>query len=72
MYYLWSFEHGAFWAPNRDGYTTDVRLAGTYTTAIAEQIVESARGNEVALAVGGTVVRPAIIAYDPQNTFHVL
>lgn len=48
LYYIWSFEHGAFWAPNREGYTPDVRLAGTYREDIAAQIVEQARGNEIA------------------------
>ena len=72
LYLIWSFEHNAFWAANRDGYTRDAGRAGMYRQDIAVQIVEQARGNEIAFSTDGMDVRPAVIAYDPQYTLHVL
>jgi hypothetical protein len=37
-YLIWSWEHQAWWGPNRCGYTTDVGLAGRYTEAEAGAI----------------------------------
>jgi len=34
-YYIWSYEHNAWWKPNSIGYTIDLRQAGRYT---AEQV----------------------------------
>jgi len=49
---IWSNEHGAWWAPDRTGYTTVIEAAGRYPQAQAERIVADA-------TVGGriTVVR---------------
>ena len=41
-YFIWSFEHGAWWKEARNGYSTDVKYAGKYYFAEAVQIVISA------------------------------
>lgn len=41
-YVIWSEEHGAWWAPARNGYTRELAKAGSYTEAEAEQIVANA------------------------------
>lgn len=28
MYLIWSYEHNAWWKPNRWGYTTNIKEAG--------------------------------------------
>lgn len=38
---IWSFEHDAWWAPNRCGYTTDISKAGRYSKEDAGDIVTS-------------------------------
>lgn len=43
-YLIWSNEHRAWWAPNRQGYTTDVRAAGRYERSEAISIAGTARG----------------------------
>lgn len=46
-WFVWSFEHNAWWGPNRGGYYTEVRAAGLYTEKEAMEIVRSAnRGGE--------------------------
>lgn len=37
-YLIWSWEHCAWWRPNRLGYTKEVREAGIYTLAEAAEI----------------------------------
>lgn len=39
---IWSEEHGAWWAPERRGYTRSIREAGRYPRAVALTIVEEA------------------------------
>jgi len=41
-YVIWSFEHKAWWAPNRYGYTRLLDEAGRYTQAEADAIVADA------------------------------
>jgi len=36
---IWSIEHNAWWAPDRCGYTSDVRAAGRYARSEAVAIV---------------------------------
>lgn len=31
QYYVWSWEHKAWWRPQSSGYTTELRDAGLYT-----------------------------------------
>jgi hypothetical protein len=31
LYLIWSHEHGAWWGPDRCGYTTTISKAGRYT-----------------------------------------
>lgn len=43
MWLVFSHEHGAYWRPNRRGYTVHVESAGRYTYADAHQICDNAR-----------------------------
>ena len=38
-YVIWSFEHEAWWGPNRCGYTDHLNEAGRYTAEEAGDIV---------------------------------
>lgn len=38
-YLIWSEEHGAWWLPERMGYTRHAALAGRYPQKEAEEIV---------------------------------
>lgn len=42
LWLIWSLEHGAWWAPQRNGYTRDPRAAGRYSRAEALDIVRDA------------------------------
>jgi hypothetical protein len=42
QYVIWSEEHGAWWAPKRNGYTRQLANAGRYQKAEADQIVSEA------------------------------
>ena len=42
LYVIWSVEHTAWWAPNRHGYTRDIRAAGRYQRSEAREIVREA------------------------------
>jgi hypothetical protein len=53
-YLIWSNEHGAWWRPNRNGYTTVIELAGQYPPEEAKEIVESAW-------LGGRVSREGLL-----------
>jgi len=41
-YYIWSYEHNAWWGHARLGYTSDLREAGRYELGEARDIVDSA------------------------------
>lgn len=41
-YLIWSIEHGAWWGPNRRGYTQDVRQDVRYSFEVAQDIVADA------------------------------
>lgn len=44
---VWSYEHDAWWAPNRCGYTKSLTSAGIYTEAEAREIEADAnRGGQ--------------------------
>lgn len=44
-YLIWSEEHGAWWNPNRAGYTMSMKAAGRYSRDEAEAISHSANGH---------------------------
>ena len=51
-YVIWSFEHQAWWAPNRCGYTAKLDEAGRYKRDEAASIViDSVWCEEVAMLV---------------------
>lgn len=41
MYVIWSFEHRAWWCPNRCGYVESLANAGRYSAEEAGSIVTS-------------------------------
>ena len=41
-YYIWSFEHGAWWRWDGHGYSPDIAEAGIYPLEIAREIVAGA------------------------------
>jgi hypothetical protein len=52
MFVIWSFEHHAWWAPSREGYTEDLASAGLYSQREAGEIVTNSMWNdEVAIVV---------------------
>lgn len=49
-YLIWSFKHGLWWAPNRQGYTPHMVQAGRYTAEEAGEIVtNSVMGESVCI-----------------------
>lgn len=42
FFLIWSIEHGAWWAPNRNGYVKHRGQAGRYSYLAAQEIVKSA------------------------------
>jgi hypothetical protein len=51
MFLIWSFEHDAWWAPERCGYTKDIAKAGMYSLEEAGQICIDASYSGVAQEV---------------------
>ena len=41
-YYIWSYEHNAWWGHNSRGYTTDLKYAGKYAEKDAREICDGA------------------------------
>lgn len=41
-FYIWSFEHQAWWKPDRNGYTNNRMLAGRYSLDEALRICRDA------------------------------
>lgn len=41
-FYIWSWEHDSWWAPNRRGYVENIRNAGKYSYADAIEICTGA------------------------------
>ena len=53
-FYIFSKQHSydgvaGFWKPNRNGYTNSIFEAGMYSREEAKEIVQEARGEEVAI-----------------------
>lgn len=42
LYYIWSYEHNAWWKPDRRGYVVDLKGAGKYTKQEAKEILDGA------------------------------
>ena len=42
LYVIWSEEHGAWWAPKRNGYTRSLAEAGRYWEEETKEIVTDA------------------------------
>lgn len=42
---IWSIEHGAWWKPDRNGYTSKFKEAGRYTYEEALELVTHANWN---------------------------
>jgi len=51
LFCIWSYEHEKWWKQGAQGYTPDYRKAGIYSKEAADNIVEKALGNEVAIPV---------------------
>jgi hypothetical protein len=58
-YLIWSWQHHAWWAPNRRGYTRDVKEAGRYVWEDAADITvdHTPPGEEVAVDESWAVQR---------------
>jgi hypothetical protein len=66
VWVVWSYEHAAWWGPNRCGYFADLLCAGTYTEAEAREIEQRANQyrppaspNERALELTGAIAEAA-------------
>lgn len=80
-YFIWSFEHGAWWKRGRFGYTTEAAEAGVFDYETAMQIVINANGygdiNEamVPVPLNTKLKRPAMVidkqpgTYDKQSLY---
>lgn len=60
---IWSNAHGAWWRPNRSGYTLEKREAGLYTKREADSICRDG-GVPRAWSTGGGPFETAFFAYD--------
>lgn len=66
-YFIWSYEHNAYWRANEMGYTQLKCDAGSYTLADATRIVANANINavhEVAIPVKETLPNVSLIPYE--------
>ena len=55
-WYIWSYEHNAWWKPNSRGYTHDLREAGRYGWSAATEILHHANF--------GDTINEAVVATD--------
>lgn len=74
-YVIWSHEHMAWWRPNSQGYTRNIRYAGQYSREAAVAIVAQAsvahdwtRGgpNELAVRVDDLPAQALVLLNLPQ------
>lgn len=63
IFYIWSFEHSAWWRPFFGGYTNNLEDAGIYNLADAQSIVNDAN----IIAKDGSVVINEEIRYLRKN-----
>lgn len=64
LWLIWSMEHGAWWAPNKNGYTDNVNKAGRYTLHAAIEII---KGANIALGQGRYNAPNEAIILDRKN-----
>ncbi|MEV6035994.1 hypothetical protein AB0L65_32905 [Nonomuraea sp. NPDC052116] len=62
VWLVWSNEHGAWWKPNRRGYTGDIWQAGRYTETEAAEICRKA-----AYGWRGGSPPPEVMVSAPEN-----
>lgn len=78
QYLVWSNEHGAWWRPNRAGYTRDVCAAGRYSRQEAIDISGTSRNgwydpkqlpDELAINMNDLPadIFAAMLAHDPER-----
>jgi hypothetical protein len=51
VFFIWSYEHQAWWRPGSRGYTEDWKQAGRYPREHAQSIVDDSLGMEIMLPV---------------------
>ena len=50
LFAIWSDEHNAWWAPDREGYVSSLARAGLYTEAEADEICRSRTESKIRAA----------------------
>lgn len=58
-YFIWSFEHGAYWRPKAQGYTDDIQQAGIWPLGEAMRQTNHC-GPEKRIRIGRFVPGPTI------------
>lgn len=62
QYLIWSVEHQAWWARDSMGYVHDVRVAGLYPKAVAEEICRKANRYLSAGVVHEVMIPESVVA----------